>query len=89
MTGYKVEVFRDGEKSSKCGNDWTIKEKVDFSKIPAEDAKPMDMLKILAPPPASAIQARVKFGGTDTETTKRSDMMAAGITDEADSDIPF
>lgn len=90
LTGFKVEVFRDGDRSPKCGNDWTIREKVDFSKIPAEDAKPMDMLKILAPPPASAIKARVKFGGSDLSSTqRRSDLMAAGVTDEADNDIPF
>jgi hypothetical protein len=94
LTGWKVEVFRDGEKSPRCGNDITLKEKVDLTKLAADIAKPLDWEKILAPQPASIIQARLRFAGAPVDTQKRTDLTktpadAGASTETEDSDIPF
>jgi hypothetical protein len=93
LTGYGVECFRDGEKTPNVGNDFTVSaEKYDPKKLFPEakefDFKPIDFEKFLAPLPSHVIEAKLKFGNANVQTTKKSDV-AGGAGSEDNSDIPF
>lgn len=100
LTGYKVNCFRDGDKAPNCGNDFTLIQKVDLTKLPADVAKPFDFETMLAPLPSHVVDARLKFGGGGVQTRDRDDLSdpfsegspapKAGSTPAVtDDDIPF
>lgn len=90
LTGYKVVITRDGEKSPKCGNDFQLKEKVDLTKLTADVAKPFDWEKILEPLPTSVVEARIRFGGAQVATQKREVVQGQqGTANAGEDDIPF
>ena len=88
LAGHYVDCFRDGEKTANVGNDFTIGEKIDLSKMLVSmaanpiDAKPFDFEEMLAPLSAAKIEAMLKHHAAKIETTSRSSI-------KNDEDIPF
>lgn len=87
LVGYVVEVARDGEKAPRCGNDFLVKEKVDLSKLPPEDTKPLDYPTLLKPLPYHTIEAVVNGASSSSETPET--FSRSGLSEEAVGDIPF
>lgn len=103
LKGYKIAVYRDGDKAPACGNDFQLIQKVDLSKLEAEVAKPYAFEELLKPLPNSVLEGilsrSTRGKDSDPQTFSRDavDPFAADVPSHSEEqsapsqtdDIPF